>query len=108
MLLLRAQDLFAQPFVDGGIGILRRGIGVTVIDGIDAEEQIVRGQVGVDPRGAKILADVLWRVCEGLRNAAWRAIRVEQLGTVGYRPKCEQRSDDGRAAAARGVRRERS
>ena len=103
MLLLRAQDLFAQSFVDGGIRVLRGSICVTVIHGIDAEEQIVRGQVGVDPRGAEIFADVLWRIGEGFCNPAWRAIRIKQLGTVGYRPKRKQRPDDGGSSGTRGV-----
>ena len=67
-------------------GVLRGSIGVTVIHRIDAEEQIVGGQVGIDPRGAEVLANVLWRIGEGFCDAARRAIRVEQLGTVGDRP----------------------
>ncbi len=86
MLLLRAHHLLAQPLVDRRIGVLRGSIGVAVIHGIDAEEQIVGGQVGIDPCGPKILANVLRRIGEGFCDPAWRAIRVEQLRTIGDRP----------------------
>ncbi len=103
MLLLRAQHLLAQPLKDGRIRVLRRSIGVAVIHGIDPKQQIVRGQVGIDPRGAEILAHMLWRIGEGFGNAARRAIRVEQLRTIGDRPQREQRPDDGGSSGARGI-----
>ena len=91
MLLLRAHDLFAQPFVDRGIRVLRRRSGIAIVDGIHAEEQIVWRKVRVDSSRAKIFADVLRRVRERLSDAARRAVRVQQLRTIRNRPQGQQR-----------------
>ena len=82
MLLLHADHLFAQPLVDGRVGILRRRVGVAVIDGVDAEEQIVLGEIRVDAGGAEIFADMLRRIGERFGNAARRAVRLSNSGPL--------------------------
>ena len=101
MLLLHARHLLAQAFVDEAQRILRRRIGGAVVDGVDAEEQILAGEIVIEARGAEVLADILFRMAEGLGDSA------AEFRAVGHRPKRQQRFD-GRIHAnillrARGV-----
>jgi hypothetical protein len=94
VLLLRAYHLLAKPLVDRRVRILRGRVRITVVNGINAEEKIVPGEVGIDARSPEVLTDALRWIRKGFGDAARRTIGVIQLGTVRDRPKRQQRLDD--------------
>src|SRR5258707_12189636 len=63
---------------------------VAVVRGINGGKRIVRGEILVDPSGAKILADVLDRIAESFRDAALGAIGIEEFRAIGDWPKSEK------------------
>ena len=105
VLLLHAGDLLAQALIHQRKRILGGRICDGVVDGVDGEEEVVWGEVGVEAGGAEVLADVLRRAGEGLADAGGQAGGGEQLGTVLHGPEVEQAGDaaaerDGREDAA--------
>ena len=49
-------------------------MGGAVVDGEDCEEQVFAGEVGVEARGAEVLADVLLGRGEGFGDAGGQAV----------------------------------
>ena len=74
---------------------MRGCVGDGVVDGIDGEEQVVRREVGVEARGAEVLADVLRGRGEGFCDASGKAGGREQFRAVLRRPEVEQARDSG-------------
>ena len=94
MLLLDAGDLLAEGFIDDREGIGRGGVGGGVVDGVDAEEQILRTEVVVGARGAEVFADSLLGIAESARDAGGLAGGwVSQFRAIGRGPELQQIGD---------------
>ena len=74
---------------------MRGCVGDGVVDGVDGEEQIVRREVGVEARGAEVLADVLSGRGECLGDAGGKAGGREEFRAVLRWPQVQQASDSG-------------
>ena len=85
VLLLHARHLLPQALVDQAQRILRRRIRPTVVHRVHREQQIARCQIRIEAGRPEILADVLFRMAERLRDAA------PQLRPVRHRPQRQQR-----------------
>ena len=59
VLLLDAEDLLAEGFVDEREGVGGGGVGDGVVDGVDGEEEVFGADVVVEAGGAEVFADVL-------------------------------------------------
>ena len=90
VLLLDARDLLAEGFVDERERVLGGGVRGRVVGGVDGEEEVVGGEVGVEAGGAEVLADVLRGVGVGERDAGGLAFGVVELGAVGDGPEIEK------------------
>ncbi len=59
MLFFNTGDLFAQCFVDDREWIGSGGVGGGIVNGVDAEEEVLCAEIVVGARGAEVFADVL-------------------------------------------------
>src|ERR1700688_30996 len=99
--LTQTSNLFAQENIREADGVACRRMSVAVVDGINNRKGICVRQILIETYSAEILADMLHRVAEGLRDSARRSSRSEKLRAIGHGPKCEQRLDAGHSAGSR-------
>ena len=102
VLLLDAGDLLAEGLVDERERVLGGGVCGRIVGGVDGEEEVVGGEVGVEAGGAEVLADVLRRVGVGEGDAGGQALGVEELGAVLHGPEVEERGGRGADGCGRG------
>ena len=87
VLLLDAGDLLAQRLIDGGEGVGGGGVRDGVVDGVDAEEEVLRAEVVIGARGAEVFADGLLGTAERTSDAGGLAGGVGELRAIGRGPE---------------------
>ena len=103
MRLAEARDLRAQRNVVKAVRVCGRRMRLAVIHRVDSCKRIPRRQNFVEPRGAKVLANILHRAAVRLGNPAVRTARCEDLRPVRDRPESQQWLNSRHGGGARGI-----
>src|SRR5580698_5336827 len=89
----QAGHLLSQENVNQSEGVVGRRMCLAIVNRVNARKRILVRESLIEPRGSKVLANVLYGIAKRLGNPARRARGGQDFRPVRHWPQSEQRLD---------------